>query len=117
MPSTEPLSVGEDGRWFRRPEGEVVDLSTRRALRLLLVRLASSRLERPGEALTLEQLFEAGWPGERIAQTAAFRRVYTAIGSLRDLGLRDFLIRRDDGYLLSPDVPLLLLAKPPFEKL
>ncbi|MBL9022188.1 MAG: tetratricopeptide repeat protein [Myxococcales bacterium] len=101
------LVVGEDGRWFRLPGAEPVDLSTRKSLRLMLARLAQSRLESPGEALDLERLFEAGWPGERIAPTAAFRRVYTAIGTLRDLGLRDVLIRRDDGYLLSPALPLL----------
>ena len=30
--------------------------------------------------------------------------MYTAIATLRRMGLRDVLIRRDDGYLLSPDV-------------
>ncbi len=102
------LLVAADGRWFRRAGGEQVDLSTRKSLRLLLLRLATLRLERSGQALTLEALFEAGWPGERISQSAAFRRVYTAIGTLRDLGLRDVLVRRDDGYLLSPGVRVAL---------
>jgi predicted ATPase len=101
---TGALLVAADGRWFRRAGGDQVDLATRKSLRLLLLRLTTLRIERPGVALTLEALFEAGWPGERITQSAAFRRVYTAIGTLRDLGLRDVLIRRDDGYLLSPKI-------------
>jgi hypothetical protein len=70
-----------------------------------------SRERRP-RPLTLDALFEAGWPGEHIVQTAAHRRVYTAIGTLRDLGLRDVLIRRDDGYLLAPDTRLVFPAEP-----
>ncbi len=105
------LEIASDGRWFQRAGGPRVDLSTRRSMRLMLLALATQRVERPEAALTLEQLFEAGWPGERIAQTAAFRRVYTAIGSLRDMGLRDVLVRRDDGYRLAETVPVA------FEKL
>ncbi len=68
--------------------------------------------EHAGQALSLDALFEAGWPGENIVQSAAHRRVYTAIGTLRDLGLRDVLIRRDDGYLLATDVRLTFPAEP-----
>ncbi len=109
--TSEVLLVGDDGRWFQRPGGGPVDLSTRRALRLMLMGLTSHRIDHPGAALSLDQLFEAGWPGERIATSAAHRRVYTAIGTLRDVGLRDLLLRRDDGYLLSPEVPVSRSAK------
>lgn len=96
------LEIDPDGRWFRRAGSEPVDLSRRRSLRLLVQRLGQLRLEAPGTALSLSALFEIGWPGEHIGQAAAFRRVYTAIGMLRDFGLRDILVRHDDGYLLSP---------------
>ncbi len=106
------LAVPADARWFRRGDGAVVDLSTRRSLRLLLLKLCIVHAEHAGQALSLDALFEAGWPGENIVQSAAHRRVYTAIGTLRDLGLRDVLIRRDDGYLLATDVRLTFPAEP-----
>ncbi|MBL8744093.1 MAG: tetratricopeptide repeat protein [Myxococcales bacterium] len=105
------LSVSADARWFRRGDGTAVDLSTRRSLRLMLLKLCAVHRESAGQALSLDDLFQAGWPGENIVQSAAHRRVYTAIGTLRDLGLRDVLIRRDDGYLLSPDVRLTFPAE------
>ena len=86
--------IGEDARWFRVGEGERVDLSKRRAPRLILKALAEGRV------LTLDEIIAAGWPGERIQPDAAAARAYTAIKTLRELGLGDHLERRDDGYRL-----------------
>ena len=94
---TPPLVIGEDARWFRVGAGERVDLSKRRAPRLILLKLAGAR----GRPLTLDEVVAAGWPGERIQPEAAAARAYTAIKTLRELGLGDLLERRDDGYLLS----------------
>lgn len=54
----------------------------------------------------MDALIAAGWPGERMLSKAGATRVYTAIASLRRLGLRDSLLRDDRGYLLRPDVPI-----------
>jgi hypothetical protein len=100
------LVVADDGRWFEWRGTGRIDLSRRRSLRLMLLALARAREEQRDGALDLDRLFEAGWPGERIRRSAAHRRVYTAVGTLRDFGLRGVLVRRDDGYLLSRSVPL-----------
>jgi predicted ATPase/Tfp pilus assembly protein PilF len=96
------LAIGEEARWFRVGEGERVDLSKRRAPRLILRALAELRARAPGTGLTLDDVVAAGWPGERIQAEAAAARAYTAIKTLRELGLGELLVRRDDGYLLDP---------------
>jgi hypothetical protein len=53
-----------------------------------------------------DDLFRAGWPGERASQRAAANRVRVALATLRKLGLRDHLITTGDGYLLDPDLDL-----------
>ncbi len=103
-PSPPKLVVGADARWFELPGAPRVDVSRRRALRLLLLALTERRIAASGSALSLEDLVAAGWPGERIASTSGARRAYTAIASLREMGLRNVLVRRDDGYLLDPTV-------------
>jgi predicted ATPase len=98
--ATPKLTIGEDARWFRVGSGETVDLSKRRAPRLILLRLAEARAKTPGRGVSLDDVIAAGWPGERIQAEAAAARAYTAIKTLRELGLGDLLVRRDDGYLL-----------------
>jgi predicted ATPase len=102
----EILAISASARAFRVPDAEPVDLSTRRAPRRILAALADQRERYPGLALTLEELLEAGWPGERLLPEAGATRVYTAIATLRRMGLKPFLLRGDDGYLLDPSAPL-----------
>jgi hypothetical protein len=59
----------------------------------------------------VETLVTAGWPGERMLVRAGATRVYTAIASLRRLGLRDVLLSAEHGYLLAPGLPLELGAQ------
>jgi hypothetical protein len=108
--SDDALVVGAGGRYFRTPEQEPVDLSRRRALRCILDALAARRANAPGEALELDSLVDAGWPGERLMLDSGATRVYTAVATLRRMGLRHYLLRRDDGYFLDPAVPLLRLG-------
>ena len=100
------LVVCAHGRWFRAPQGEVVSMARWRPLQRLLERLAERREIAPGEPLSVEALVSAGWPGERMLPKAGATRVYTAIASLRRLGLRDYLMREERGYLLRIDVPI-----------
>jgi predicted ATPase len=102
------LVVAADGRWFQCGASEPVSLRKRRALRLLLRRLAEQRLASPGVALSLHDLLAAGWPGERTTHEAGNARVYNALTELRKLGLRGTLVSRDDGYLLDPSAFLRL---------
>ena len=55
----------------------------------------------------LDDLLEAGWPGERVLPEAAANRVYVAVATMRKLGLRDVLLSRDDGYLLTTDIDVV----------
>jgi hypothetical protein len=96
------LVVSRSARWFRVPGEPAVSLQTRRSLHLLLARLADAHARTPGEALEWRALLEAGWPGERMHPTAGASRVYTAVATLRRMGLRWMLLRRDDGYLFDP---------------
>ncbi len=73
-----------------------------RAARLVLAALVQRRLAAPGVALPLDALFEAGWPGERIARKAAANRVYVTLTKIKNLGLRGLILSRDDGFLLDP---------------
>lgn len=95
------MSIAEDGTWFEF-DGNHVDVARRGAVRRILADLASSRIERPGHARTVDELFQVGWPGERIPYESQVRRVYTAIWTLRTLGLEEMLLTRDQGYLLDP---------------
>ncbi len=97
------LIVGDDGRWFRLEERREVNLERRAALRRILASLARRRVHAPGTALTLDEVLEAGWPGERVSVEAGAARVYNAIQRLRKLGLESILRTRDDGYLLDAD--------------
>jgi tetratricopeptide (TPR) repeat protein len=100
------LVVCASGRWFRNPHGDVVSIARWRPLQRLLERLAERREIAPGEPLSVEALVAAGWPGERMLPKAGATRVYTAIASLRRIGLRDMLVRDERGYSLRTDVAI-----------
>jgi tetratricopeptide (TPR) repeat protein len=104
-----PLLIARDGSWFRAPSGSAsISLDRRKAIRGVLAALAQHRRDRPGEAAPLSTLVEAGWPGERIVAGAGAERVYAAVATLRRLGLRGVILQKGEGYLLSPEVPLVL---------
>ena len=103
------LEIGPDAAWFQL-SGTRVELGRRRTLCRILSALARARRDRPGEPVTLEQMLEAAWPGERILAEAAASRVYVAIATLRRMGLRDVLVHSEKGYLLHASVPALVAA-------
>lgn len=79
-----------------------IELASKALLWRLVERLITAHADAPGVPLTTEQLVDAGWPGERILPDAARTRLYTAIRSLRRMGLEPVLWSRDGGYLLDP---------------
>jgi hypothetical protein len=103
-PPPDALLVGEAGAWFRPPNGARVGLERRKSLALLLDRLASERLARPGATLAGGALFAAAWPGEKAIASAASHRVRVAVATLRKMGLRDLLVTQADGYALDANV-------------
>jgi hypothetical protein len=106
------LVISPDARWCRLPDGSEVEFTKGRALRLMLARLFEERLRAPGGALTIDDLFASGWPGERASPEAIENRVYVGISRLRKLGFKGLLLSRDDGFLLDPAVPAYCADKP-----
>jgi hypothetical protein len=94
------------------PDGARIDLLTRPVLRRILGSLVAKRVAAPGEALDVEALLSAGWPGERVQRAAGVLRVYTAIKRLRALGLKALVCTAQEGYLLDAGAPITVSATP-----
>jgi predicted ATPase len=109
-PAATAFVVARDGRDVRAPDGRTLDLRKRPRLRRLLVALVEARIRAPGKAQSVETLFAGVWQGERATYASSRQRVYTAIGELRDLGLRDLLLNDVDGYMLDPEIPVVFAS-------
>lgn len=101
------LKLDREGRCFTPPGGEEIDYSRRGALRRVLVGLAEHHVESPGEALTLDEVLELGWPGEIVTPDAGASRVYSAVRTLRNHGLDEVLNTNDEGYLFDPELQVV----------
>ncbi|MEZ4380337.1 MAG: AAA family ATPase [Nannocystaceae bacterium] len=113
-PSDAPLIVRAGARSLRLP-GATADLDLRRRLplRRIVLALARRRIAAPGEALSLEELLAAGWPDERVGDSAAANRVHVALSTLRKkFGLRPYLLSGRDGYALTSAFPCVLEPEP-----
>ncbi len=104
------LLLPADANWFQLGDAERVVLKRRRAPRYILACLAQHRVLAPGEALSLWDLADAGWPGEDLHPDVASNRVYVALATLRKLGLEDALVRRGGGYAIAPELNVVLLS-------
>lgn len=102
-PPEDIFLVGPEAQWIRPPNGSWQDFRRRRALRLLVLALVEQR-ERQSNPLAIDDLREAGWPGETINHDSAVNRVHVALAELRKRGLKPVLKRKDQGYLLDPVV-------------
>ncbi|HHH27385.1 MAG TPA: tetratricopeptide repeat protein, partial [Polyangiaceae bacterium] len=100
------LRLNTSTRRISLPDGSLVDLSRRAVLWRLVEALAAARMEKPPRPMDAEALLSAGWPGEAPTGESGLNRVKVALSTLRKLGLREVLCRRDGGYLFDPDVPL-----------
>lgn len=98
------LEVGPQGRWFEVAGRGRVDLARRGPIRRVLWALVEAQPE--GRALDVDEVVEAGWPGEIVGPEQGATRVYTAIRTLRRLGLEGVLLTWDAGYLLDPRADL-----------
>lgn len=78
-------------------------------LRRVLAALLEAQVEAPGAPISVRALASAAWPDEQILEAAAKNRVRVAIANLRSLGLRAAILTQGDGYLIAPELPLLLL--------
>ncbi len=99
------MVLARDGSMFELPDGERVDLSSRKALRLILAELGTLRQASPGGGISVDELRHVGWPDETLTDEAGSSRVYTAIRNLRSMGLDDILLTGRSGYYLDPEIP------------
>src|ERR1700722_7878914 len=102
--ASQQLVIGPEARWFRLPPGPTISLGRMRTVRSMLLALARAHLDAPGHALSVGELFEKGWSRQSLASDIGAQRVYVALSTLRNLGLRGILEHRNDGYLLRPDI-------------
>lgn len=105
------LLVDVQSRWFRPPHGTLVDLTRRESLRRILAELVKQRTSHDGEPVSVPKLLACGWPGESMSPRSGAARVYTALSTLRKLGLRDILRIKAGEHYLSPKVRVLLLER------
>ena len=100
------LLFAPEARWCRPPGGAWQDLRERHAVRRLLVKLVEQQRLAPGRGVSLAELQEAGWPGERILPEAASNRIYVAFNQMRKIGFKPWLKKDGDGYSLDPSLPV-----------
>lgn len=106
------LTLHSDGEWYQVDGRAVVDLATRKPLRLLMQTLAELARTSPSQGLDVDALAAAGWPGEELGLSTRRNRVYTAIRFLREMDLEDILITSDAGYRFADDVGIRLTTEP-----
>ncbi|MBL8601225.1 MAG: FHA domain-containing protein [Myxococcales bacterium] len=63
-------------------------------------RLLKALLDAP-EGLSTQELLARAWPGQRLVGDSGAHRVHVAINTLRAMGLRDALLRDEQGYRID----------------
>jgi predicted ATPase len=104
------LWVREGGRAFVVDDGDECDITRRKALRGILELLVERHADGANEPASLDEVQEAGWPGEVMTAESGQRRVYVTIKRLRDAGLGDLLVTTGDGYMLEPSLEIVPLT-------
>lgn len=99
------LTIHRRGDWFRAA-GRTVDLTRRGPMRQILLGLVAHAAADRSEPLSLDEVYQLGWPGERIAPESVSNRVYAALSTLRRLGLGNMIATRRGGWLLDPSIPI-----------
>lgn len=97
------LVVAAHGHWFRWQD-RYVDLSRRP----VVSRVLAAFVEAWPEPTEPKQVFAKAWPEERAIEQAQRERVRTSVATLRRLGLKDVLVRTPRGYVLAPELRLVL---------
>jgi predicted ATPase len=101
-----PITVGPGADWIATAGGTRVSLERRAAMRRILLRLIAARAGAT-RSIAWEELFRAGWPGERARDASARNRVYVTVSRLRALGMGEAIRSRDGGFALADDVEIL----------
>lgn len=102
--------LGGEVSWVQAPSG--VRLPLGHALRHIVTALADLHRRAPGAVLTLADLFEIGWPGERLTPESKANRVYVALAQLRQMGMRNILEHHTGGYRFAPHAVIRCVSPP-----
>lgn len=100
-PASFALVVAPGGAWFRAPNA---DKAQPLRARKNLARMLDAMANEPTRSFTASDLFAIGWPGERALGPSSAHRVRVALATLRKMGLDAVIVRKDDGWSLSPDL-------------
>jgi len=101
-PGASTLVVSSDGATVVLPNGEPVRLSG--ASRRIILALTAAHARGADVVLSMWELVEAGWPGERIRAESAANRAYVTVNRMRAAGLGGWIERIDAGYRLAPSL-------------
>lgn len=107
--SSAALRIHAQGLWVQPAGATRKEVSGRPALRRIVVALLESRSQDPYRRLTTSELARAGWPSDDASDDVLVKRLYTAVSTLRNLGLRDAIERTAEGYRLTPELSIELV--------
>ncbi len=99
--STVRLVVHTAKRRIRLSHGLEFTFGANSAEWRILLALIAHQQGGEGSALSIWELIEAGWPGERLTPQSAKNRFHVALSNMRKRGLRAVLLRHHGGYALS----------------
>lgn len=102
------LRIRSGGRTALFSDGAEIQLGRRRAPKRIFLYLAARQIAAPGVPVTHRELIAEGWPNERIAHQPALNRLYSAIKTLRQLGCESILETREEGYLFTRGIDIVI---------
>jgi hypothetical protein len=107
-PGRPEVTLGVETCWIVGSDGARHLLG--QAQRRIVDALAALHRRSPGAVLTIQELLEIGWPGERPMAEAGANRVYVALTHLRRMGMRGVIERHEGGYRFAPGAVIKLSA-------
>lgn len=84
--------------WFAVNHLPRVSIKRRQAMRRILTALLHASRFSGAKPLSLEEMFEVGWPGEVASYESMQARVYNAVSRMRKLGLDELILHDGQGY-------------------
>ena len=106
-PERKALLLDTEERQFRPPGGEWTSFSNRPQPFRFLVRLVQQHQNKPAESVSMDELRESAYPGEKMVPKAAASRIYQNMFLLRKHGMANVVLKRQDGYLLDPALTVI----------
>jgi hypothetical protein len=103
IPEVRTLRIPADGLSVSLADTRI-DLSKHENHRRIVSALVRSHAS---GSLSVDALFVAGWPDTKISMAASRNRLRVVLSQLRAWGLRDILVRDEDGYRLDSNVRIV----------